>query len=103
MPLPIFSTIRPVLRPESRGVWHADQRAQVLNHTTIGELFVNETELERLLHLADGTDPGQTNAIDGYIQPFFNRGGKLLTYVGLSDDLIPPGSSIWCKGDICIF
>ncbi|KAM0746067.1 tannase and feruloyl esterase [Meredithblackwellia eburnea MCA 4105] len=68
---------------------------QVLNKTTVGTFTVaNETEFEKLLKIADETDPGQTNAIDGYIEPYLKR-GKLLTYVGLADTLIPTGSSLW--------
>ena len=48
-----------------------------------------------MLRIADATDPGRTNAIDPNISPFFKRGGKLLTYVGLADGLIPAGSTIW--------
>ncbi|KAK4701386.1 feruloyl esterase, partial [Phenoliferia sp. Uapishka_3] len=65
---------------------------QVLNKTTVGLFSANETELERLLKVADETDPGQTNAIDADIEPFLKR-GKLITYVGLSDYVIPTGSS----------
>lgn len=51
-------------------------------------LSVNETELERLYKIAVETNPGQTNAGDPNIQPFLKR-GKLLTYVGMADTLIP--------------
>ncbi|KAL8283907.1 hypothetical protein RQP46_005339 [Phenoliferia psychrophenolica] len=67
---------------------------QVRNRTTVGAFQANVTELEALLKIADATDPGQTNAIDGYISSFLKR-GKLLTYVGMADTLIPSGSSIW--------
>ena len=55
----------------------------------------DEAELERLVAIADATDPGQANAIEGDLAPFFVRGAKLLTYVGLADTLIPAGSTIW--------
>lgn len=67
---------------------------QVLNKTTVGTFVANETYLEELLAIADVTDPGQTNAIDGHIAPYLKR-GKLITYVGLADTLIPTGSSLW--------
>ena len=74
------------------------------------------TELVNLLQVADLTDPGQVNAIYGDLDPFFNRGGKLITYVcisfgfrvrlrkgqvhvigqvGLADPVIPPGATLW--------
>lgn len=68
---------------------------QVLNNTEVGPLNVDEAELTRLIRIADATDPGQTNAIDPNIAPFFKRGGKLITYVGMADGLIPSGSSVW--------
>lgn len=68
---------------------------QVLNNTKVGTFSADEAEITRLLRIADATDPGQTNAIDPNISPFFKRGGKLITYVGLADTLIPSGSSIW--------
>ncbi|QRV94818.1 feruloyl esterase B [Ceratobasidium sp. AG-Ba] len=68
---------------------------QVLNKTTVSTLQVNETELQRLTAIGDATDPGQTNAIDPNLKPFFSRGGKLLQYHGFADFLIPSGSSIW--------
>lgn len=62
----------------------------MLNKTTVGAFSANITELERLIKIADATDPGQTNAIDGNIKPFLKR-GKLLTYVGLADTLSQSG------------
>ncbi|KAH8916180.1 tannase and feruloyl esterase [Atractiella rhizophila] len=69
-------------------------RYQVLNETTVGNFSANDTELLRLTRIADVTDPGQTNAIDPNIKDFLKR-GKLMTFVGLSDTLIPSGSSLW--------
>ncbi|SDA03112.1 BZ3500_MvSof-1268-A1-R1_Chr11-1g03310 [Microbotryum saponariae] len=67
---------------------------QVLNKTSPQPLTVNsEAELEKLLKIADDTDPGQTNAIDPDISKFLS-GGKLMTYVGLSDNVIPARSSL---------
>ncbi|KAF8602339.1 tannase and feruloyl esterase [Ceratobasidium sp. AG-I] len=68
---------------------------QVLNKTSVSTFQTNETELQRLLKIADITDPGQTNAINPNLRPFFNRGGKLLQYHGFADTLIPSGSSLW--------
>ncbi|GAA5925114.1 hypothetical protein JCM3775_006370 [Rhodotorula graminis] len=67
---------------------------QVLNKTEVGSFSANATEMDRLIDIADATDPGMTNAINPNISSFLKH-GKLLTYVGLSDGLIPPGSSIW--------
>lgn len=62
---------------------------QVLNQTNPkATLSVNETELERLYKIAVDTNPGQTNAGDPNISEFLKH-GKLLTYVGMADTLIP--------------
>jgi len=75
----------------------------VLNNTEVGTFSANATEMDRLIDIADKTDPGapsswlpvcsprlvltprrfagQTNAIDPNIKPYLKR-GKLLTYVG---------------------
>ncbi|KAK4054153.1 hypothetical protein OIV83_001178 [Microbotryomycetes sp. JL201] len=67
---------------------------QVLNKTQPSTLNANETEIQRLLKIADATDPGQTNAYKADISPFFKKGGKLITYVGLGDALIPSGQTL---------
>ncbi|GJN89690.1 hypothetical protein Rhopal_002677-T1 [Rhodotorula paludigena] len=67
---------------------------QVLNNTEVTAFSANATEMDRLIDIADETDPGQTNAADPNIQDFLSR-GKLLTYVGLADTLIPSGLTIW--------
>lgn len=69
---------------------------QVLNLTSINTEynFTSESLLE-MISVADRTNPGQANAIDGNILPFIKRGGKLMTYVGMADPLIPSRSSIW--------
>ncbi|KAI5478379.1 hypothetical protein MNV49_005128 [Pseudohyphozyma bogoriensis] len=68
---------------------------QVLNNTAVTPFNItNNVLFEGLIALADKTDPGQTNAINGYIEPFLSR-GKLITFVGLADYLIPTGSSLW--------
>ncbi|GAA5981994.1 hypothetical protein JCM5350_000606, partial [Sporobolomyces pararoseus] len=69
---------------------------QVLNKTEVGAFNqTNQVEFEKLIKIADETDPGQTNAIDGNLKPFIDNGGKLITYVGLADTLIPTGPTIW--------
>ncbi|KAF8671801.1 tannase family [Rhizoctonia solani] len=68
---------------------------QVLNKTSVQTLQINETELQRLTKIGDVTDPGQTNAINPNLGPFFKRGGKLMQYHGFADPLIPSGSSLW--------
>lgn len=66
-----------------------------MNNTKVGPFYANETEIERLVKIADETDPGQTNAIKADISPYFKRNGKLLTYVGMADGLIPAGLTLW--------
>ncbi|SGZ32619.1 BQ5605_C040g11895 [Microbotryum silenes-dioicae] len=67
---------------------------QVLNKTSVQPFTVkSEADFEKLLKIADDTDPGQTNAINSDIRGFLSR-GKLITYVGLADTLIPTGSSL---------
>ncbi|GAA5855099.1 hypothetical protein JCM8547_002379 [Rhodosporidiobolus lusitaniae] len=69
-------------------------RFQVLNVTDTSYVF-NETdpvEFEKLVDTALATNPGQTNAGDPNIEPFLKR-GKLITFVGLADTLIPTGST----------
>ena len=60
---------------------------------TINGTAVNEEQLIELIHEAQRTDPGQTNAINPDLSPFFNKGGKLLLYVGEADPLIPTNNS----------
>ncbi|KAJ1305115.1 hypothetical protein OPQ81_000152 [Rhizoctonia solani] len=68
---------------------------QVYNYTTIQPALVvkNETELQRITAIGDETDPGQGNAVNPNLTPFFQRGGKLMAYHGLADMNIPSGSS----------
>ncbi|GAA5983068.1 hypothetical protein JCM10908_000144 [Rhodotorula pacifica] len=68
---------------------------QVLNSTDPNATLppLNQTELERLYKISVETDPGRPTAGDPNIQPFLKR-GKLLTYVGLADSLIPSGSTL---------
>ncbi|GAA5827212.1 hypothetical protein JCM11251_001171 [Rhodosporidiobolus azoricus] len=72
---------------------------QVLNNTIpAGQTSVplnvtDEAEFEKLIDIALETNPGQTNAADPEISEFLKR-GKLLTYVGLADTLIPAGFTL---------
>ena len=61
-----------------------NQPALIVNGTA-----VNESQLLDLIRTADATNPGMTTANDYNLQPFFDRGGKLLMYVGGADFLIP--------------
>ncbi|GAA5986678.1 hypothetical protein JCM11641_001360 [Rhodosporidiobolus odoratus] len=67
---------------------------QVLNNTDTSIPFnvTDEADFEALVDEAIFTDPGQTFAADPNIQPYLSR-GKLITYVGLADYLIPTGFS----------
>jgi feruloyl esterase len=47
------------------------------------------------VQLGDALNPGHANADDFDMSPFAARGGKLIQYHGLSDALIPTGSSIY--------
>lgn len=49
---------------------------------------VNTSQLLQLIRTADATNPALTT-VDYNLQPFFDRGGKLLMYVGGADPLIP--------------
>jgi hypothetical protein len=48
--------------------------------------------LAQYVAMADKTNPGGSIADDHDLSPFFNRGGKLMHYVGTHDRLIPYGS-----------
>lgn len=48
-----------------------------------------------LLRVAEEMDPGNATADNYDLSPFFERGGKLLLYHGLSDPGIPPGSTLY--------
>ena len=48
-----------------------------------------------IVELADQIQPGNATAYDYNMQPFHERGGKLLMYHGLSDALIATGSSVY--------
>lgn len=47
------------------------------------------------VQIGDSINPGNANADDFDLSPFAKRGGKLIHYHGLSDGLIPAGSSIY--------
>ena len=46
-----------------------------------------------IIEKADRLRPGNANADNFNLRPFFIRGGKVIHYHGLADGLIPPGSS----------
>lgn len=48
-----------------------------------------------IVQLADQRQPGNATAYDYDLSPFYNKGGKLLSYHGMSDALIPTGSSTY--------
>ncbi|KAK3111690.1 hypothetical protein LTR53_012801 [Teratosphaeriaceae sp. CCFEE 6253] len=73
--------------PSSYGVEYVQD--MVLNDPTWNFWDFNYTVVE----LADKVQPGNASATDFDLSPFHARGGKLLQYHGLSDALIPTGSS----------
>jgi feruloyl esterase len=61
-------------------------------YTSIANYTFTSDKLAKLVQVADATNPGGTTANDFDMSPFFNRGGKLLHYVGTQDAIIPYGS-----------
>lgn len=53
-----------------------------------------------VIEQADRVDPGNATADDFDLSPFMKRGGKLLHYHGMSDALIPTGSSVYLHSQI---
>ncbi|GAA5820526.1 hypothetical protein JCM3770_002286 [Rhodotorula araucariae] len=73
---------------------------QVLNATEVSNFTVtDEVEFEKLVTAGLETNPGGVDAADPYIGDFLKR-GKLLSYVGLADTIIPPESSIWYHNQV---
>lgn len=68
---------------------------QVLNLTEISNRTFTSADLLKLLPKADATNPGLITVDDYNITAFIKRGGKLITYVGLADPLIPAQSTIY--------
>ncbi|GAA6043245.1 hypothetical protein JCM8097_008483 [Rhodosporidiobolus ruineniae] len=69
-------------------------RYQVQNETAIGNLSISgEAELQELVKEALEINPGGITATDPYIGDFLNR-GKLITFAGWSDTIIPSRSSL---------
>ncbi|KAL7006295.1 hypothetical protein EMMF5_004181 [Cystobasidiomycetes sp. EMM_F5] len=78
---------------------------QILNQTSLvlpieypvlqinGSANYTEAQLINLVRIADRTDPGMTNASNPNLAPFFNRGGKLVLFVGGTDWLIPTNAT----------
>ena len=48
-----------------------------------------------VIPFADAANPGQANANDYDLSPFYGKGGKLLQHHGLADGAIPASSSIY--------
>ncbi|POY75338.1 hypothetical protein BMF94_1566 [Rhodotorula taiwanensis] len=70
---------------------------QILNYTNPAVTYSgNESQTEYLVKLADEIDPGMTNAEDPNIGEFLKH-GKLLTYVGGADVLIPTYSTTYYR------
>ncbi|CAD0107253.1 unnamed protein product [Aureobasidium uvarum] len=53
-----------------------------------------------VIQQADAEDPGNATADVFDLSPFLSRGGKLLHYHGMSDGLIPTGSSVYLHSQI---
>ncbi|GAT29584.1 hypothetical protein RIB2604_03001160 [Aspergillus luchuensis] len=49
----------------------------------------------KLIAEADARNPAHANAYDFDLSPFFNRGGKFFHWHGMSDSVVPPGSSVY--------
>ncbi|KAH7153514.1 Tannase/feruloyl esterase [Dactylonectria macrodidyma] len=50
--------------------------------------------------LSDSLDPGNASATDFDLSPFYNRGGKLIHWHGLSDATVPPGGSVYFRDNV---
>ncbi|TKA57941.1 hypothetical protein B0A53_00343 [Rhodotorula sp. CCFEE 5036] len=74
---------------------------QILNQTDPNDQLpaLNQSEIERLYKVGIDTNPGQTTAADPNIEPFLKH-GKLLTYVGLADAGIPPGTTLHYREEV---
>ena len=74
---------------------------QILNQTDPNDQLpaLNQSEIEQLYKIGIETNPGQTTAADPNIEPFLKH-GKLLTYVGLADAGIPPGTTLHYREEV---
>lgn len=71
-----------------------------MNHTDPNETFNPYTQVTpEVIRLGQELNPGQTIQNDKNLTGFFSRGGKLMHYHGLEDQLNPAGiSKIYFEG-----
>lgn len=69
--------------------------------TYVGPFLYNTSDYDwssfsyEVVQYADSLNPGDANANETDISPFYDKGGKLISYHGYADGLIPSGSSLY--------